>query len=68
MSLTGQLYPSSSTSGKLQPSQKFMNVLSAWKSGGIDAVRGLVQRGLAPAAILGVFSGMQAASQGDSAM
>ena len=34
-----------------------MNVLSAWKSGGIDAVRELVRKGLAPAAVLAIFAG-----------
>ena len=43
--------------GKLQPNQKLMNVLSAWKSGGIDAVRALVQKGLAPAVVLSIFAG-----------
>ena len=44
--------------GKLQPNQKLMTVLSAWKSGGIDAVRELVKKGLAPAVVLGVLPGV----------
>jgi hypothetical protein len=52
------LYQGLERAGKLQPNQKLMNVLSAWKSGGIDAVRVLVQKGLAPAVVLGILPGV----------
>jgi hypothetical protein len=44
------------------------NVLNAWKLGGLDAVLSMVQKGLAPAAVLSVFAGQQAVSPNDQVM
>jgi hypothetical protein len=61
------LYQGLEKAGKLLPNQKLMNVLSAWKSGGIDAVRVLVKKGLAPAVVLGLLPGVGSLlSPGDS--
>ena len=51
------LYQRLAKQGKLQPNQKLMNALSAWKSGGIGALRELERKGLAPAAVLAIFAG-----------
>jgi hypothetical protein len=50
------LYQRLEGEGKLKGNHKLNNALRAWQEGGLDAVRELVKKGLAPAALLGVLA------------
>ena len=52
------LYQRLEAEGMLKGNQKLNTALRAWQEGGLDAVRELVKKGLAPAAVLGVLSRM----------
>ena len=47
----------------MQPNDKLIRVLKAWRDEGLPGVRKLVQKGLAPAAAVAVFAGEQPAEQ-----
>ena len=55
------------SAGKLSPNQKLVNVLNAWKVGGLKAVRSMVQKGLAPAAVLSVLASRESVSPDEMA-
>jgi hypothetical protein len=42
--------------GQLKGNQKLNRVLEAWSTGGLDAVRTLVEKGLAPSVVLGLLA------------
>jgi hypothetical protein len=51
------MYKRLESQGKLDPNQKLTRALEAWQTGGLDALRKLVERGLAPAVVLSLFAG-----------
>ncbi len=51
-----KLYGKLKESG-MMPNEQLVNVLKTWSSEGLSGVRALVQKGLAPAFVLGVLSG-----------
>ncbi len=53
------LYQRLEGEGKLKGNHKLNNALRAWQEGGLDAVRDLVKKGLAPAALLGVLAPLE---------
>ncbi len=54
--------------GKLLPDQKLQLALKTWREKDLAGLRELVKKGLAPAAVLAVFAGQQAASPDAPAM
>jgi hypothetical protein len=61
-------YAKLESQGKLKPDQKLQLALKTWREKGLAGLRELVRKGLAPAAVLAVLSGQQAASPDAPAM
>lgn len=51
------MYKRLEAEGKLTPNQKLVDVLDAWATSGLQGVRQLVKKGLAPAVVLSILGG-----------